>query len=74
LKWVLGATVKNILIELPWLFRDPALYCNFLVRFLRERLTLLAMLPAFWREHRNWVKDLRAEENRDRVESVGASK
>jgi glycosyltransferase involved in cell wall biosynthesis len=74
LKWVLGATVKNILIEIPWLFRDPALYCRFFVRFLRERLTLLAMFPAFWREHRSWVKGLQAEESRDRVDSIGVSK
>jgi glycosyltransferase involved in cell wall biosynthesis len=72
--WVLGATVKNILFEIPWLFRDPALYCKFFVRLLRERLTLLAMLPAFWHEHRNWVKELGGEESRDRVNSVGASK
>jgi glycosyltransferase involved in cell wall biosynthesis len=74
LKWVLGATVKNILIELPWLFRNPTLYSRFLVRLLRERWTLLTMFPAFWRAHRSWVKGLQAEENRDRVDSVGASK
>ncbi len=73
LKWFLGATVKNILVELPWLFRDPALYCRFLARFLRERLTLLAMLPGFWREHRSWLKGLQPEEGRERGNSVEAS-
>jgi glycosyltransferase involved in cell wall biosynthesis len=72
LKWFLGATVKNILIELPWLFRDPSLYFIFLVKFLRERLTLLAMFPAFWREHRSWVDGL--QESRERANSVGILK
>ena len=74
LKWVLGATVKNILIEIPWLFRNPALYSRFLVRLLRERLTLLTMFPAFWREHRSWVNDIRTADPQDRVKSAEASK
>jgi glycosyltransferase involved in cell wall biosynthesis len=74
LKWVLGASVKNILIELPWLFRNPALYIRFLLRLLRERLTLLTMFPAFWREHRSWVNDIRTADPQDRVKSAEASK
>ena len=51
-RWLLGSTMKEVLVHLPWLLRDPILYVKFLVRLLRERANLTAVLPGFWREHR----------------------
>jgi glycosyltransferase involved in cell wall biosynthesis len=59
-RWVLGSTLKNAMLELPWLVRSPRIYLQFLSRLIRERAILLAVLPSFWREHRGWVKELKS--------------
>jgi glycosyltransferase involved in cell wall biosynthesis len=61
-RWVLGSTVKNVVLELPWLVRGPRIYLRFLAQLIRERAILLAMLPGFWREHREWSRRLRKVE------------
>ena len=51
------STAKEILIHLPWLLRDPLSYMKFLIRLLRERMILCAMLPRFWLAHKGcWKK------------------
>ena len=55
-----GSTAKHALVHAPWLVRNPPVYLKFLIRLLRERAVLLAMLPGFWREQ---VKKARAVEN-----------
>ena len=60
LRWVFGSTIKNASIHLPWLFRDPTLYLRFVARLLRERATLLAMLPSFWRTHKGCTTSLQS--------------
>ncbi|HEY2991093.1 MAG TPA: glycosyltransferase family A protein [Candidatus Binatia bacterium] len=55
-RWGFTSTLKQAAIHLPWLARNPALYVRFLALLLRERATVVAMLPGFWRAHRDWVK------------------
>lgn len=56
-RWGVGSTIKRAAMLLPWLARDPVVYFTFLRRLLRERAILLAMLPGFWREHVEQVKN-----------------
>ena len=46
----IGSTAKQLIIHSRWITRNPALYFKFLRLIIRERLTLLRMLPRFWRE------------------------
>ena len=55
-RWGVLSTAKEILIHLPWLFRNPPSYLKFLTHLLRERIILCATLPRFWRAHRGCSK------------------
>jgi glycosyltransferase involved in cell wall biosynthesis len=48
-----GSTVKQLLLQSPWILRNPLLYLKFFRSLLRERITLLMMLPEFCRRQRD---------------------
>jgi glycosyltransferase involved in cell wall biosynthesis len=49
--WRLGiaSTAKHLLLQGPWILRNPRLYFSFLCALLRERIALLTILPEFCR-------------------------
>jgi glycosyltransferase involved in cell wall biosynthesis len=51
-KWTVLVPAKNIVENMPWLVRSPRLYFKFLARLVRERMNLLATIPAFFSKSR----------------------
>jgi glycosyltransferase involved in cell wall biosynthesis len=52
-RWALLVPAKNILENSSWIVRDPRLYLKFLFCLARERMSLLAAVPSFWRKSRS---------------------
>jgi glycosyltransferase involved in cell wall biosynthesis len=64
-RWALLWPVRNAIKNSPWLLRNPRLYLKFIAGLASERLTLLRIVPRFWREHRSLVKDLKSERSQE---------
>jgi glycosyltransferase involved in cell wall biosynthesis len=52
-RWALLVPAKNIIENSPWIVRNPRVFAKFLMCLARERMSLLAAVPKFWRKSRS---------------------
>jgi glycosyltransferase involved in cell wall biosynthesis len=52
-RWALLVPAKSIIENSPWIVRNPRVFAKFLICLARERMSLLAAVPDFWRKSRS---------------------